>query len=459
MLPEMSPARLPLSGLPAFGLLWLGQGISLFGSSMTGFALTIWAWSLTGSATALALVRFFSFTPTIVLSPFAGALVDRWDRKRLLMASDAASALSVLVVLALYLAGRLEVWHLYVMGAFGGTFRAVEWPAYSAAVTVMVPGAQRARASGLASVAESAAFIVAPLVASGLLVTIGLGGIIAIDLVTFLVAIGSLLVIAIPQPGRSEAGRAGQGTLWKEAAYGFRYIFERPGLLGLQLGFLATNFLFAIADTARAPMILTRTGNNELAFGTVQSAGAVGGAAGGLLLSLWGGPRSKVHGVLLGWTLAAVLGVAVMGLGGTVVVWAMASFASAFFVPFINGCNQAIWQAKVPADVQGRVFSTRRLIAMVAWPLGALVGGPLADRVFEPAMRSGSSLSWLVGSGPGAGMALMLVLGGVLAATVGIAAYGVPAVRDVERRIPDQPVTVIDAASATEPVAGRPTPS
>jgi DHA3 family macrolide efflux protein-like MFS transporter len=381
MLPEMSPARLALSGLPAFGLLWLGQGISLFGSSMTGFALTIWAWSLTGSATALALVRFFSFTPTIVLSPFAGALVDRWDRKRLLMASDAASALSVLVVLALYLAGRLEVWHLYVMGAFGGTFRAVEWPAYSAAVTVMVPGAQRARASGLASVAESAAFIVAPLVASGLLVTIGLGGIIAIDLVTFLVAIGSLLVIAIPQPGRSEAGRAGQGTLWKEA------------------------------------------------------------------------------GVFLGWTLAAVLGVAVMGLGGTVAVWAMASFASAFFVPFINGCNQAIWQAKVPADVQGRVFSTRRLIAMVAWPLGALVGGPLADRVFEPAMRSGSSLSWLVGSGPGAGMALMLVLGGVLAATVGIAAYGVPAVRDVERRIPDQPVTVSDAASATEPVAGRPNPS
>jgi DHA3 family macrolide efflux protein-like MFS transporter len=451
--------RSPITGLPAFGLLWLGQGISLFGSSMSNFALTIWAWSLTGSATALALVGFFSFAPTIALSPFAGALVDRWDRKRLLMVSDAASALSVLVILVLYLAGRLEVWHLYVTSVFGGIFRAVEWPAYSAAVTIMVPEGQRARASGLASVAESAAFIVAPLVASGLLVTVGLGGIIAIDLVTFLVAFGSLPIIAIPGPGRSEAGRAGQGTLWKEAGYGFRYIFERPGLLGLQLGFLGTNFLFAIAGTARAPMILTRTGNDELAFGTVQSAGAAGGAAGGLLLILWGGPRWKVHGVLLGWTLAAVLGVAVMGLGGTVVIWAVASFAFAFFLPIINGCNQAIWQAKVPADVQGRVFSVRRLIAQVAWPLGTLVGGPLADRVFEPAVRSGSSLAWLVGSGPGAGMALMFVLSGVLAATVGIAAYGVPAVRDVERRIPDQPVTGMDAVSATGPVAGTPSSS
>jgi hypothetical protein len=157
-------------------------------------------------------------------------------------------------------------------------------------------------------------------------------------------------------------------------------------------------------------MILARTGNNELIFGSVSSAGAIGGFAGGLLMSAWGGPRRRVHGVLFGWALASLLGLVLMGVGQALPVWMAASFLGWFINPILNGSNQAIWQSKVAPDVQGRVFAIRRLIAWFVNPLAILIAGLLADFVLEPAMQTGAplagSLGWLVGTGPGAGMAL-----------------------------------------------------
>lgn len=427
--------------MSGFTIVWVGQMISFLGSGMTWFALTIWAWEITGQATALALVAFFAFGPTVLLSPIAGALVDRWNRKLVMMLSDLAAGLSTVVVLILHSSGNLQIWHLYAAGAFAGAFQAFQFPAYSAAVTMMLPKEQYARASGMLSLAESASGVFAPIMAGVLLGPIGITGIMAIDVFTFLVAIGALLIVHVPQPATTEAGKEGRGSLLKESAYGFRYIFERKGLLSLLLIFLAANLIFSISYTVLSPMILARTANDGVVLGTVRSVMGLGGVAGGLLLSAWGGPKRKIHGVLLGMAVSSVTGTIVLGMGQDLAVWSLGAFFSTFLMPIINGSSQAIWQAKVAPDVQGRVFSVRRLIAQVSAPLAILLSGPLADHVFEPAMMAGgglvSSFGSLVGTGSGAGMSLMFVLTGVIGGFIGLVGYLFPAVRNVEDILPD----------------------
>jgi len=432
-----------------FIIVWLGQAISLLGTSMSGFGLTIWAYEVTGKATALALVGFFFILPMVVFSPLAGAIVDRSNRKLMMMISDVAAGVTTIGVLALYATGQLQIWHLCVTAFITGTFQTFQWPAYSAAITLMLPKEQYGRANGMIELAGASSNIFAPLLAGALLGVIGISGLLIIDIITFVVAVGALLFVYVPQPARTETGRQAQGSIWKESAYGFRHIFARPSLLGLQIVFLLGNLFSTLGYTVMAPMILARTGNDAMVFGATQTAGAIGGVIGGLTMSAWGGFRRRVHGVLSGWGLTSLLGQTLMGLGQTLPVWAVANFFGAFFGPIINGSNQAIWMAKVEPDVQGRVFATRRLIAWLVSPIATLAAGPLADYVFEPAMQEGGRLAdrfgWLVGTGPGAGMSLMMVLTGLAAALVGFGAYGVRVVRDAEAILPDH-----DAAVAVE---------
>lgn len=437
----------------AFIFIWVGQFVSLLGTGMSRFALTIWAFQITGEATALALVGFFSFAPSIVISPIAGALVDRWNRKLVMILSDLAAGLMTIVVLLLYVTGNLEIWHLYVTGFIAAIFEPFQWPAFSAAMSTMVPKEQYGRANGLVSLADSVSTIAAPLMAGALLVAIGLGGILAIDIVTFLFAIGSILLVKIPQPARSAEGEASRGSLWQDSIYGFRYIWRRKSLLGIQFTFTISNFFGSMAMILVAPMILARTGNNSLMLGTVQSAMGVGGVVGGLAMSLWGGPKPRIHGVLAGFILFGIFGDALMGIGQTIQVWVAAGFIGLLILPFINGSNQSIWQAKVPPDLQGRVFATRRLIAQIAGPIGLLLAGPLADRVFEPAMQPGGALAeswgWLVGVGPGAGMGLLIVVTGLLAALAGVVGYVIPQIRNAERLMSDHDVAAPAATVST----------
>jgi MFS transporter, DHA3 family, macrolide efflux protein len=429
------------AGMKAFSVIWVGQLVSMLGSGMTRFALTIWAWQITGSATALALVGFFSFAPAVLFSPIAGALVDRWPRKLVMMVSDLAAGLSTVVILILYTTGNLEIWHLYVAGAFAAIFESFQFPAYSAAITTMVDKKHYVRASGMISMAADAAGIVTPVLAGLLLVVIGIGGVMIIDVVTFVFAIGTLLFVHIPQPKRTQAGVESRGSLWAESIYGFRYIFRRPSLLGLQLVFLGVNLTSPIALTLLAPMVLARTGENTVALGTIQAALGAGGLCGGLLLSTWGGPKRRVHGVLLGMVGSGLLGISLLGIGGALPFWIIGAFAIMFFMQITNASNQAIWQAKVDPDVQGRVFAVRRLIAQISAPLAMLLAGPLADWIFEPAMQPGGALAasfgWLVGTGSGSGMALIFMIIGILSAGIGLSGYLFPAVRKAEDLLPD----------------------
>lgn len=439
----MTPSHRP-SGMTGFTVVWIGQVVSLLGTGMTRFALTIWAWQLTGSATALALMGFFSFGPIVLFSPVAGALVDRWNRKLVMMLSDLAAGLATVAIFLLYTTGNLEIWHLYVAGAFAGAFESFQFPAYSAAVTTMVDKKHYARASGMLSLAESISGIAAPALAGLLLVVIGIGGILIIDMVTFVLAILALVMVNIPQPPRTAEGAEGQGSLWYESIYGFRYILARPSLLGLQMLFFMSNLLGTLGFTLLAPMILARTGSSSVILGTVQSAFGVGGVVGGLLLTTWGGPKRRVHGVLLGFIGVSLLGQTLMGLGQILPVWVVAAFFFSAFIPILNGSNQAIWQQKVAPDVQGRVFATRRLIAQITAPLAMLLAGPLADFVFEPGMMAGGSMAalfgWLVGTGPGAGMALIFVISGLLGSLIGVVGYLIPTIRNAEDILPDHVV-------------------
>ena len=428
------------TGMRAFLIFWLGQLVSLLGTNMSRFALTIWAWELTGQATALALVAVFSFAPVVLISPIAGAMVDRLPRKLMMMLSDAAAGLMTLILLLLYLSGNLQIWHLYIAGALTGAFESFQFPAFSAAITTMVPKEQYGRANGLLSLAESTATIAAPVLAGLLLVTIGIGGILLIDVITCLFAISVLAFITVPQPKRTTEPESNKPNFWREITYGFRYIWARPSLLGLQMTFLASNFLGGIGLVLTNPMVLARTFNNELSLATVQTSFGIGGVVGGLLLSTWGGPKRRVHGVLLGFIWASLFQIG-LGIGQSVWVWSAASFLMMLSFPIINGSNQAIWQAKVAPDVQGRVFGARRVFAQVTGPLGMALAGPLADFVLEPAMREGGaltgSLGWLFGIGPGAGMGVLIATTGLLAATVGIIGYAIPAIYHAETLLPD----------------------
>jgi len=428
-------------GMRAFVLLWFGQLISLTGSAMSFFALTIWAWEITGEATALALVGFFGMIPMIVFAPVAGALVDRWNRKLTMMLSDLGTAVGMTAILVLFLLNRLEIWHLYVIAGFSGVFQTFQWPAYSAATSMIIPKDQYTRASGMIAVADWGSGILAPVLAGALIGTLRLSGIIGIDLMTFLLAILALLIVHIPNPPpiREEDGK---GSIWQEIVFGFRYVLKRPSLVSLQMVFFLGNFFGSFAWILSNPMILARTGNDATILGIVQSVAAVGGVAGSLIITAWGGfKQRKVRGVLLGFAFTGIF-LTVFGAGTHFIWWSICMVLVSLVIPLINSSNQAIWQSKIPLNLQGRVFSVRRLIAQVVTPLGMLIAGPLADSVFEPMMvnpQSGAGL-WLSRvfvPGPGAGMAVIISFTAFMTVLVGLAGFVVPLVYKVEEIIPD----------------------
>lgn len=442
----MSEAGKRLTGMKGFSLVWIGQIISVLASSMTGFGMTLWMYKQTESATAMALMQVAFITPFLLLSPIAGVMVDRYNRKLMMMVSDLFAVLSTTTILILYTTGNLEFWHLYVAAVINGLGNTFQWPAYSAAISTMVPKEQYGRANGMMSLVEAGPGVLAPMIA-GAILALTLQGpfdsfalIMLVDLVTFFLAIGALLIVHVPQPEKTVEGQKAQGNIRVEAWYGFQYIFQRPSLLGLQMIFFFGNLFSGMGYTLFAPMILARTDQNSLIFGSVQTAAAVGGVIGGVLMSAWGGFKRRVHGVLAGWMIFGLF-FAMFGVSSNVTMWVSFGILVSMIGPLINTSNQAIWQSKVAPDVQGRVFSARRLIAWFTQPIAPIIAGTLADYVMEPAMSSNSGLANVFGSifgtGPGAGMGLLMCLAGLIASVVGLTGYFIPNIRNAEDVLPD----------------------
>ncbi|NOX44972.1 MAG: MFS transporter [Caldiserica bacterium] len=427
----------PLRGTRAFLLVWFGQLVSLVGSKLTGFGLGVWAFQTTGSVTRFALIMLFTALPGILLSPIAGALVDRWDRRRTMILADTGAGLCTLGIALLIVTGKLEVWHIYLLMAASSAFDAFQWPAYQAPIGLLVPKAQYGRASGMVQLAGATAQIVAPAAAGAMLGVIGLGGIIAVDFATFLFAVATLAAVRIPRPARATAP-ASEGSLPREALEGWRYIAARPGLLGLLLLFALANFTIGMVYVLFTPLVLSFS--TSAALGTLLSLGGIGFLAGGLLMSAWGGPSRRIYGI---YAAEALLGATLFlaGFPPSVLILGIAAFSVYFAIPIVNGCSQAIWLAKTPPELQGRVFATRRMISWSSLPLAYLLAGPLADRVFEPLMAEGGplagSLGRVIGVGPGRGIALLYVVLGVFILGVTLWAVIYPRLRRLELEIPD----------------------
>ncbi len=428
------------TGIRTFLIIWVGQFASRIGTAMTRFALLIWAYQQTGAATTVALLGFFGFLPYILLSPIAGVWVDRLDRRKVMLLADFGAAITTGLLLWLYFSGSLAIWHLYAAEILTAVFDAFQGPAYSAATTTLLPKEYYSRASGLRSMADDGARILAPFLAGLLIGFIGVEGVMVVDVATFLIAIGTLAIVRVPAIQSLQEGE-GRHFL-AEMRVGFDYILQRRGLLGLTLHFTVVNFFAALTYFGVMPaMILARTGGSEIALGFVQGALGAAGLAGGLLMATWGGPRRKIHGVLLGTAMSFFLGDFLFAVGRGVAVWVVAAVAASVFIPILLGSRQAIWQAKVAPEVQGRVFSVDSMMRLALNPLGYLLAGYLADHLLEPAMMPGGSLAPvfgpLVGTGPGAGMAVMFLGTATLGGLMSLAAYLFPGVRNIETELPD----------------------
>ena len=432
------------SGMFGFSVVWFGQLVSVLGSGMSQFALTIWAWQVTGQATVLALVVFFGFFPRIVMTPIAGALVDRWNRKLAMMLSDLAAGLATVAIFVLLQMGHLEIWHLYAAAAFSGVFGSFQVPAYSASITLMVPREQYTRADAMLGLVESASSVFAPIAAGALLAFTGIGTILIIDIVTFVFAVTVLLFVRVPQPSRAPSEGLAKRSLWADTLLGFRYIFAHQSLRGLLALLLVVNVTASVWFALLSPLILARSGGNELALGTVRMILGMGGVVGGTLVGIWGGPKKgRMKWILLAVGASSLVGNVLVGVGRGLFLWAGGSFLAEAIMPIALGANQAIWQTKTPAHLQGRIFSARIVVTQLAATLAMIVGGILADGVFEPLMSGSSVLARalrpLVGSGPGAGIGLMFVLAGLVGAAAAIVGYLYRPVREIETLLPDAP--------------------
>ena len=435
------PKNTQPAGMAAFLVIWIGQIVSILASNMSEFALTFWMYQKTHSATAMGLMTVAFSVPFLLITPFAGVMVDRYNRKVMMMVSDLVAVVGTGGIFTLYALGRLEFWHLYVAAILSGLGSAFQWPAYQAAIASIVPKEQLGRANGLMSLMGSGPALIGPVLAGALLPLIGLGNILAIDIITFFFAVGALAVVHVPPPVQSEEGKQAQGHVLKEAVFGFRYIFSRPSLFGLQLIFTIGNLFWGICVAVYAPMLLARTNQNSLIYGTVETANAAGAIAGGILMSVWGGFKRRIYGVLGGWAIAGIFGIMLIGLKFGLPVWLAGVVVAGLSSVLIDASSQSIWQAKVAPDLQGRVSSARSLISSITNPIAPIIGGTLADYVLEPAMQGQGWLpgasAWLVGSGPGSGMGLLIVICGVMIGLTAAAGYCIPAIRNVEDLLKD----------------------
>lgn len=425
-------------GMGVFLLVWFGQLVSLTGSGLTSFALGVWVYQRTGSVTQFSLILLFAVLPSILISPVAGALVDRWNRRWCMILSDSGAGVITAVLALLLVTGRLEIWHLYLAVGFSSVFKAFQLPAYTASTSLLVPKEHLPRATGMVQSGEATAQLISPLLAGILLGIVQLPGVILIDFVTFLFAVTTLLLVRFPDAKIAAVPKDGKHSLWREAIEGWTYIAVRPGLLVLLIVFAINNFVLGLIEVLFTPLVLSFTSVTVL--GTIQSIGGAGMLLGSVVMSVWGGPRPLIRGVF-GFAFLNQLCILAFGLRTSAALFALANFFFFFSLPFINGCCDAILLRKVAPTVQGRVFATINMICWSCIPFAYVVAGPLADRIFEPLMVANGilagSIGQIIGVGSGRGIGLLFITMEALVMLITVAAYRYPRLRLVEDELPD----------------------
>lgn len=421
-----------------FTTIWFGQSVSMLGTDLTAFALGVWVYQNTGSVTQYSLIILCAKLPSIVLAPIAGAIIDRHDRRWLMILSNACAALCTMTLSLLFYQGRLRLWHICVVMVVLSMSESILRPAFNASVSLLVPKRHLGRASGMLQSSQAAAQILAPLMAGVLITIIQMQGVLIIDFFTYVAAILTLFIVRIPTPETGAETAAAKGSLLREAAFGWKYVMARPGILAL-LGFLAiTNFVVTTSNILITPLVLSFA--DPKVYGIVLAVTGAGVLVGGLVMSLWGGPKRRIYGVVF---YGIVQGVSLIfqGLRPSAVLITAALIFAAFSAPVMNASFVPILQSKTPPDVQGRVFAAVRLMSWCLVPVAYLLAGPLSDRVFGPLMAAdgplAGSVGRVIGTGPGRGIALLYIIMGVITLLATLRTYLYPRVRNIENEMAD----------------------
>lgn len=404
-------------------LLWSTQSLSALGSAMTGYALVLWLYRESGSALETALLSVCSYAPYVLMSIFAGALSDHWNKKRTMLVCDLLAAVSTVAVLALLKSGRLMPWHMYLLNAVSGLMNTVQQPASEVAQTLLVPKEYYQKTSSLQSFSNSLNTILNPIIASTLFAFAGMDLIIAVDLCTFAAAFLTLLLfIKIPEEHRADRPKEG---LLAAAGAGLKWLRGNALILYL-IAFLACINLVSSAYSAALPaLLLSRKNGGETVLGLVNAAAGAASLIGSAAAALLPAPKDRVRVICLSLTVSMGTENFLLAFGRTPVLWSLGAVLGWICVPLMNANMDVIFRTSIPAEMQGRVFSCRNTLQFFTIPVGYLLGGLLVDRVFEPVMaaQEGGLLVSLFGSGKGSGAALLFFVLGLSGVAVCLVFY------------------------------------
>ncbi|CAG0934561.1 nonribosomal peptide synthetase DhbF [Thermoflexales bacterium] len=420
--------------LRTFLIVALGQFVSLIGSGLTGFALGVWVYQQTGSVSAFALISVCSMLPGILVSPIAGAVADRYDRRLIMIVSDTTAASATLATVLLLATHSLQIWHIYLITSVSSIANAFQRPAYAAAIAQLVPKQHLGRANGLTQLGGATGDMLASLLGGLLVLTIGLHGVILIDFITFLFAVTVMLLIRFPDT----LFKKQEEPLGKEILRGWQYVIKRRSLVVMVAFFVVVNYLLSIPLVLTTPLLLSF--GTPAILGAVLAAGPAGTLVGGLLMSLWGGTKRRAEG-MVGFVALMGFATAVMGFSPAPLFSALGLFGIWAALALINAHWLAIIQTKVGLELQGRVIALNQMLAWSMMPLGYLTAGALADRIFEPWLRNGGpladSLGHIIGTGQGRGMGLLMIVVGVTAILWAVWGYRLRSLRFMEDLLPD----------------------
>lgn len=420
-----------------FTLIWLGQLVSLISIWMTGFALDISVFKQTGSATQFALLTMTSTVPLLLISPLAGTVVDRWNRRWTMIICHLCTGLTSVILIVLVSTGQLRTEYIYLRNTVTSIVGAFHAPAYKASITSLVPKEDLARASGMVQLGVGIQQIISPLIAGTLLDVIGIKGILLIDISALVVALVPLLLLRfgeIKQTATTDE-HAQATSFWQDMVYGWNYLFELPGLPSFLILFTIYQFLIGFVSVLVYPMILSLT--TSAGLGKIAFVGGIGMLLSSIVMTTWKYSwHNIINLVLIGISLNGLC-IVVCGLRPSIIQIGISVLLFFVVAPFINGLVQVIFQTKVAENMQGRVFALTGAISGSAIPLAAAFAGPLADYVFEPVMAfdgpwSKELVGQLIGSGPGRGIGLLLVIVGISLLITAIIGYQYPPLRKLD---------------------------
>ena len=398
--------------LKTFLTLWATQSLSQLGSAMTGFALTLWLYQKTGSALQTALLSICSYAPYVVLSIFAGALSDRWDKKKTMLVCDTFAACCTLVILFLLKTDLLRPAHLYILNAVTGLMNTVQQPASEVAMTLITPKKHYQKTSGLTYFSNSLVTILNPILATAVFAFAGMDGVILCDLATFVLAFVVLaLFIKIPQQRTAETKRK---SILRESRAGLTYLRENGMVLNLILFLAGVNLVASAFDAVLPAMILPRKTGSEAVLGMVTSCAGIASLIGSVMVTLLPKPKNRIRVIYL--TMLFSLGTEnfVIAFTESPVVWCMAQFLGWVVVPIMGASLNVVLRSTIPVEMQGRVYACRNTLQFFTIPIGFFLGGFLVDEVCEPIMaRNIPWLTGLFGSGKGSGAAMVMFLLGI----------------------------------------------